>query len=116
MGTTRINERQRALLERIANGAEPVTSAEYTLATTVYALRGRKLVRTVRRSGGWVAEITVGPPRMLQREPWRDEAAVDRPACGGTPHRAGRTVRLHNRDRPVGLRKPRDQLSRIHLG
>lgn len=58
MGTTRINERQRALLERIAAGASPVTSAEYTLATTVYALRGRKLVRTVRRSGGWVAEIT----------------------------------------------------------
>ncbi|MDQ1710829.1 MAG: hypothetical protein QOE45_279 [Frankiaceae bacterium] len=58
MVTGRINERQRALLERIADGREPVTSSEHWLATTVYALRGRKLVRTVRTAGGWSAEIT----------------------------------------------------------
>lgn len=81
MGTTRINERQRALLERIANGAEPVTSAEYTLATTVYALRGRKLVRTVRRSGGWVAEITDDGRYYLEHGHRRPADVLARPSA-----------------------------------
>jgi hypothetical protein len=53
-----INQRQLDLLRRIADGGKPVTSDEPHLAITVYALRGRGLVSTRRRAGGWIAEIS----------------------------------------------------------
>jgi hypothetical protein len=55
---TRLNDRQVAVLHRIADGAEPVTSRTPGLAQTVYALRARKLVATPWADGGWTAEIT----------------------------------------------------------
>lgn len=53
-----LNERQLAVLKRVDEPAEPVTSKESNLARTVYALRDRGLVETPRRDGRWVAEIT----------------------------------------------------------
>jgi hypothetical protein len=84
VATARINERQRALLERIADGTEPVTSAEYALATTVYALRSRKLVRTVRRSGGWIAEVTDDGRYFLEHGHRRPADEAPRPSARPT--------------------------------
>ena len=53
----RLKTHQLALLRRVADGP-PVTSNEWTLATSVYALRNRKLVTTPRSGGAWTAEIT----------------------------------------------------------
>lgn len=53
-----LNERQLTVLRRIAEGVEPVTSAEPHLALTVYALRDRGLVEAKRRAGRWAATIT----------------------------------------------------------
>jgi hypothetical protein len=59
MSPKNVNDRQLALLRRIADGVVPVTSHEYHLATTVYALRNRGLVATTRTDGGgWTASIT----------------------------------------------------------
>lgn len=53
------NERQRALLDRIADDATPVTRADYGLALTVNALVERGLVTKVKEKGGrWTAQIT----------------------------------------------------------
>jgi hypothetical protein len=46
------------LLRRIGEGRDPVTARESRLATTVYALRGRRLVTTPRSGGVWTAVIT----------------------------------------------------------
>jgi hypothetical protein len=53
----RLKDHQLALLQRVADGS-PVTSSEWTLATSVYALRSRRLVTTPRSGGSWTAVIT----------------------------------------------------------
>ena len=53
----RLKDHQLALLRRVADGP-PVTSNEWTMATSVYALRNRKLVTTTRSGGTWEAVIT----------------------------------------------------------
>jgi hypothetical protein len=59
MSRKNVNERQLTLLRRIADGVDLVTSREYHLATSVYALRNRGLVATTREGGGaWTASIT----------------------------------------------------------
>ena len=63
-----VNDRQLDLLRRVANAREPVTSAEPTLATTVYALRARGLLRTERRDGGWAAILTHDGAFFAQHE------------------------------------------------
>ena len=54
----KLNTRQLELLRRIAEGTQPVTSREHTLAITVYALRSRGLVTTTRTDGIWTATAT----------------------------------------------------------
>lgn len=54
----KLNERQLAVLRRIAAADNPGTSAEYELARTVYALRSRRLVDTPRRDGVWAVVVT----------------------------------------------------------
>ncbi|MFG2402590.1 hypothetical protein [Streptomyces lydicus] len=61
----RLNERQLALLRRICDSRTPVTSAEPTLATTVYALRNRGLVTTARKDGHWTAHATTAGAQYL---------------------------------------------------
>jgi hypothetical protein len=56
--TSKLNTRQEELLRRIADGDSPVTSREYVLASTVYALRSRGLVVTPRAAGVWSAVVT----------------------------------------------------------
>lgn len=53
-----LNERQLAVLKRVGDQAEPVTSKESSLARTIYALRDRGLVETPRSDGRWTAAIT----------------------------------------------------------
>jgi hypothetical protein len=75
MSLKNVNDRQLALLRRIADGVEPVTSREYHLATTVYALRNRGLVATTRTGGGgWTASITVEGRYYLAHGRYRADA------------------------------------------
>ena len=53
-----LNDRQAALLQRISDDTAPVTSHESGLATSVYALQHRRLVKLTRSKGSWTAEIT----------------------------------------------------------
>jgi hypothetical protein len=53
-----LNDRQLALLRRIGEGTEPVSSRTPELATTTYALRNRGLVATPRTAGIWTAVVT----------------------------------------------------------
>jgi hypothetical protein len=53
-----LNDRQAALLQRIGDDTRPVTSREPALATSVYALQHRRLVKLARSKGVWTAEIT----------------------------------------------------------
>lgn len=91
-----LNERQLATLRRVEEGSEPVTSRESGLATTVYALRGRGLVRTPRSHGAWTAEITEAGRFYLERgyHPDRPDPQHHRRRSGvapQSPHR-GREV------------------------
>ena len=52
MSPKNVNDRELDILRRIADGVELVTSREYHLATSVYALRNRGLVATTRTGGG----------------------------------------------------------------
>lgn len=58
MSRRRLNERQLDVLRRIGDEVRPVTSREFALATSVYALRNRGLVTTKRGGGIWTAAIT----------------------------------------------------------
>ncbi|MFI8768555.1 PE-PGRS family protein [Streptomyces sp. NPDC053792] len=53
-----LNDRQLAMLTRIEEGTDPVTSASPELAHTARALKGRGLITMPRRGGRWQAEIT----------------------------------------------------------
>ena len=85
----RLKTHQLALLQRVAGGPS-VTSNEWTLATSVYALRNRKLVTTPRSGGAWTAEITASgrfylehgdylpsvPPQGSETEPTISKANI----------------------------------------
>ncbi|MEE1738022.1 PE-PGRS family protein [Streptomyces sp. BE147] len=53
-----LNDRQLALLTRIGDGTEPVTSDSPELAATARALKGRGLITMPKQSGRWQADIT----------------------------------------------------------
>ncbi|MFB6830684.1 PE-PGRS family protein [Streptomyces hydrogenans] len=53
-----LNDRQLAMLTRIAEGTDPVTSASPELAITARALKSRGLITMPRHGGRWQAEIT----------------------------------------------------------
>jgi hypothetical protein len=53
-----LNARQLSVLQRVAKDPDEVSSQRSELATTVYALRNRGLVKTSRREGVWCVEIT----------------------------------------------------------
>lgn len=97
MSRQKLNKRQRSLLWRIANGVRPVTSGEYALATTVYALRNRGLVATRREGGIWTAAITDAGRCYLEHG--RQPADAQGPA----PDRPKRTIARadQNQKRPA---------------
>ena len=53
-----LNERQLALLRRIAERGTPVLPAEHHLAVSIYALRARRLVTTSGQRRFWTAAVT----------------------------------------------------------
>lgn len=53
-----LNDRQLALLTRIGDGSDPVTSDSPELAVTARALKGRGLIIMPKKDGKWQAEIT----------------------------------------------------------
>ena len=85
-----LNARQRALLERIAAGPESVTSRESEMAVTVYALRNRGLVTTLRRGGTWTAVLTEAGQTYLEHGSSTTPSPT--PAPSPTPRRAARPV------------------------
>ncbi|MFG2861712.1 PE-PGRS family protein [Streptomyces sioyaensis] len=53
-----LNDRQLALLTRIGEGTDPVTSSSPELAVTARALKSRGLITMPKHAGKWQAEIT----------------------------------------------------------
>jgi hypothetical protein len=89
-----LNDRQLAVLRRIADPDDAVSSGEFTLAQSVYALRARKLVDTIRvRGHGWVAEVTDAGRYYLQHGAYPPvlpaktgaNSGVDRPPSTAPP-------------------------------
>jgi hypothetical protein len=71
-----LNERQFSVLQRVADPKDSVTSRESRLANTVYALRARKLVDTIRVRGvGWQARITEAGRHYLVHGAYQQPAA-----------------------------------------
>lgn len=68
MSRSRLNERQLAVLRPIGDCARPVTSRQFALATTVYALRNRGLVVTKRGGGIRTAAITQAGRYYVEHE------------------------------------------------
>lgn len=66
----RLKTHQLALLQRVADGP-PVSSSEWALATSVYALRNRKLVTTPRSGGAWAVVITAAGRFYLEHGDYR---------------------------------------------
>lgn len=67
MPDERLNDRQVAVLRRICQEEDPVTSADSALAHSVYALRRRGLVTTVWVDGRWTAAPTPAGHQRLAR-------------------------------------------------
>jgi hypothetical protein len=80
MSRKRLNERQLDVLRRIGDDDRPVTSREFALATSVYALRNRGLVTTKRGGGIWTAAITEAGRYYLEHG--RHPADIPEPVPG----------------------------------
>ncbi|GGO42395.1 hypothetical protein GCM10012286_23750 [Streptomyces lasiicapitis] len=76
-----LNDRQLALLARIGDGADPVTSDSPEFAITARALKDRGLITMPRKSGKWRAEITGAGRFYLEHghHPDRPEPAPRKP-------------------------------------
>lgn len=99
-----LNDRQVMVLRRVGAGTEPVTSAESTLALTVYALRARGLVTTPRQHGVWRAELTEAGQFYLDQGRYPDRpAAKQRP---DRPTRAKPTAPESSKPSPAPAAEP----------
>jgi hypothetical protein len=85
MSKYRLNERQLSLLKRIGEGSQPVTSKEPALATTVYALRNRGLVTTLRVAGAWTAVITDAGRYYLEHDRHPKEGVSQKKETAASP-------------------------------
>ncbi|MFI8517732.1 hypothetical protein ACIGEZ_07900 [Streptomyces sp. NPDC085481] len=83
-----LNDRQLALLARIGEGTEPVTSGSPELAATARALKGRGLITMPKQGGKWQADITYAGrfylehghhPDRPERSPRRQPSAAPEP-------------------------------------
>ncbi|WP_257134520.1 PE-PGRS family protein [Streptomyces sp. ms115] len=81
-----MNDRQLALLTRIEDGTDPVTSDSPELAVTARALRDRGLVTMPRKRGRWQAEITDAGRFYLEHghHPDRPELAPRKPRAAAS--------------------------------
>ncbi|WP_435272053.1 PE-PGRS family protein [Streptomyces parvulus] len=84
-----LNDRQLALLSRIGDGTDPVTSDSPELALTARALKERRLITMPKQSGKWQAEITDAGRFYLEHghHPDRPEPAQRRQRSAGPEQR-----------------------------
>ena len=85
-----LNNRQLAVLRRIGEGTEPVSSRTPELATSVYALRNRGLVATPRQDGVWTAAVTEAGQFYLEHGHHPDDPQHSPPAASAKPATSGR--------------------------
>lgn len=83
-----LNDRQAALLQRIADGTRPVTSREPDVALTAYALHNRRLVSLHRANGIWTAQLTDEGRYYLEQGQYKP-APVEAPSSRSTGGRRG---------------------------
>src|SRR4029079_3880860 len=80
MTSSSLSPSQLRVLDALAAGDEVTRRGSPTLATTVYALRNRHLVRTERRPGGdWIAELTDAGAEAVRTRQVPSPGAVMRP-------------------------------------
>lgn len=88
-----LNDRQLALLTRVGDGADPVTSDSPELALTARALKERRLITMRKQSGKWQAEITDAGRFYLEHghHPDRPEPAPRKQRSAGSEQRTRTT-------------------------
>ncbi len=106
-----LNERQLALLKRIGNGTDPVTSENPDVAHSARALRDRGLITMPRSAGKWRAEMTDAGRFYLENGHHPDRpllrARPPRKAAGAGAARAAETAPAEEAPLPLRARPPR---------
>lgn len=95
-------------VRRIADGQQPITSQEPALATTVYALRTRRLVTTPRSDGVWTAVITDAGRYYLEHGEYVGSATG-----GSTPTRSSAPRRTRKSPLPAASVKEPKEVPRV---
>ncbi|MBX9397860.1 PE-PGRS family protein [Streptomyces sp. TRM72054] len=106
-----LNDRQLALLTRIGDGTDPVTSDSPELALTARALKERRLITMSKQGGKWRAEITDAGRFYLEhgRHPDRPEPAQRKQRLAGSEQRARATPSPQKQAAAPSTTKPAPQ-------
>ncbi|MDX2936374.1 PE-PGRS family protein [Streptomyces ipomoeae] len=106
-----LNDRQLALLTRIGDGTDPVTSDNPELALTARALKERRLIAMPKQGGKWRAEITDAGRFYLEHghHPDRPEPAQRKQRLAGSEQRARATPSPQKQAAAPSTMKPAPQ-------
>ncbi|MFD5913574.1 PE-PGRS family protein [Streptomyces massasporeus] len=106
-----LNDRQLALLTRIGDGTDPVTSDSPELALTARALKERRLITMPKQGGKWRAEITDAGRFYLEHghHPDRPEPAQRKQRLAGSEQRARATPSPQKQAAAPSTTKPAPQ-------
>ncbi|MEV3955365.1 PE-PGRS family protein [Streptomyces albogriseolus] len=106
-----LNDRQLALLTRIGDGADPVTSDSPEFALTARALKERRLITMPKQDGKWQAEITDAGRFYLEHghHPDRPEPASRKQRSAGSEQRTRPTPAPQKQDTAPSTTKPAPQ-------
>ncbi|MHC0429519.1 PE-PGRS family protein [Streptomyces sp. O3] len=106
-----LNDRQLALLTRIGDGTDPVTSDSPELALTARALKERRLITMPKQGGKWRAEITDAGRFYLEHghHPDRPEPAQRKQRLAGSEQRARATPSPQKQAAAPSTAKPAPQ-------
>ncbi|MFH8981710.1 hypothetical protein [Streptomyces varsoviensis] len=106
-----LNDRQLALLTRLGDGTDPVTSDSPELALTARALKERRLITMPRQGGKWRAEITDAGRFYLEHghHPDRPEPAQRKQRLAGSKQRARATPSAQKQAAAPSTMKPAPQ-------
>ncbi|TQE38137.1 PE-PGRS family protein [Streptomyces ipomoeae] len=106
-----LNDRQLALLTRIGDGTDPVTSDSPELALTARALKERRLITMPKQGGKWRADITDAGRFYLEHghHPDRPEPAQRKQRLAGSEQRARATPSPQKQAAAPSTTKPAPQ-------
>ncbi|MEV0553840.1 PE-PGRS family protein [Streptomyces sp. NPDC050597] len=111
-----LNDRQLALLTRIEDATDPVTSDNPELALTARALKERRLITMPKQNGKWQAEITDAGRFYLEHghHPDRPEPAQRKQRSAGSEQRTRTTPPAQRQAAASSTTKPAPQRTSKH--